>query len=195
MCKKKNNTKKYYRIPFSHASLLLEARKLATIVYCGKKLPQQQHGHSDQNNSGNYTEYNCRNIHLRRAHQLLLGQYRHLVVRFAIHHERKPAVVVIVEHAQMIVLVLDHGLFDRCRREQRAVRSAVFGISVLAFFVHLTLDTIFVIVTARIAGRTRVAVLARVVSIGRVLTFTFATNTFAFARTDFRFARCYAAFV
>lgn len=95
----------------------------------------------------------------------------------------------------MIVFIFDHSLLNRLRRKQSAIRPAVFGQSVFALLVHLTLHTVLVVVTPRIASRTRIAVFARVMSFGRVLAFTFAAHTFAFTRTHFRFTRRNASFV
>lgn len=185
-------TKVYgYRVPFGHAALFLEAREFTAIVNGGEKLPQQQHCHPDQHNRSDYTENNRWDKHLRWAHRLLFGKHMPILV----HHKGESTVVVIVEHANVIVLLLVHHLLHRGRRKQRTIRSAVLGQRVLALLVHLALHTVLVVVAPWIARRTRFTVLARVVAVRRVLALAFAAHAFAFARTHLAFARRYAALV
>lgn len=172
-----------YRIPFGIHALLLEACEFATIVYGGQQLPEQQYGQANENNGGDDAQDNAQHKDLGRAFLLLLGiddQLTHLTV-----FERKLAIILVEEHAQLLVLVLvDLDRINANGRECGAVLGAIIAVLQLTRLIHLALDAVLQVVTTARACGALVAIFTRVAALVHCFAFADAALAGAVARAD-----------
>lgn len=183
-----------YRVPFGGLPLLLEFGEFATIVDGRQDFPQEQQRQAKKHNRRNHSHHNAQDEHLRRALQLFLGYHLDVVNVVVIVGELKFAVILVVEHTQMVVVLLVHFQFlDALRHEQRAVGRAQFRIVAhRPGLVDLALDAFLELLAPARARRALFAVFARKAALGRLLALAPAAHAIAVARANLAAIRRHA---